>query len=25
LEAVKTAFNATAASCKGCHDVYRGR
>jgi cytochrome c556 len=25
LDAVKTAFNATAASCKGCHDVYRGR
>ena len=22
---VKTAFNATAASCKACHDVYRGR
>jgi len=25
LDAVKTAFNATAASCKACHDVYRGR
>ena len=25
LDAVKTAFNATAATCKACHDVYRGR
>ncbi len=25
LDTVKTAFNATAASCKACHDVYRGR
>ena len=25
LDAVKPAFNATAASCKACHDVYRGR
>jgi cytochrome c556 len=25
LDAVRTAFNATAASCKACHDVYRGR
>ena len=23
LEQVKTAFNATAATCKGCHDAYR--
>ena len=25
LDTVKTAFNATAASCKACHDVYRAR
>jgi len=25
LDAVKTAFTATAASCKACHDVYRGK
>ena len=25
LDAFKTAFNTTAASCKDCHDVYRGR
>ena len=25
LDAVKTAFTATAASCKACHDVYRAK
>jgi len=25
LDAVKTAFTATAASCKACHDAYRAK
>ena len=25
LDAVKTAFSATAASCKACHDVFRAK
>jgi cytochrome c556 len=25
LEAVKTSFAATAASCKACHDVFRSK